>query len=223
MTLLRIIASLFVLVFVLVPLDAAALTVDDDPIAAEAVKVAADEYLAERFPEMAFRLRVRVVRVNRSAAQGETLRIRPAILDGIPRGHTQVKLLVEREGGLREAGTALIFVAHFDSVTVALRDIPAGQELSTSDVAFSWVEVTSFRGDALRSEEFRSRITAEGIVAKHGRKAGDALRVDDVRAPYAAESGEMVSMTYRRGPVVLKLNCKARESGVAGDIIRLHS
>ncbi|GIV59738.1 MAG: hypothetical protein KatS3mg043_0827 [Rhodothermaceae bacterium] len=29
-------------------------------------------------------------------------------------------------------------------------------------------------------------------------------------------------MLYRRGPVTLRLTCKAREAGFAGDIIRLY-
>ena len=222
MTLLRIIAGLFVTAIALAPMDAAAILQDEDSKSAQAVKTAADEYFAERFPEMASRLSVRVVRVSRSAGEGD-VRVRPTILDGIPRGHTQVKLLAESGGQITEVGSAMIFVAHFDSVAVALRDIPSGEEVGATDVASAWVEVTAFRGEPLRSTDFRARLSSEGLVARHGKKAGDALRADDVRAPFAAESGEPVSMTFRRGPIFLQLTCKARESGVTGDVIRLHS
>ncbi|MEX1055510.1 MAG: flagella basal body P-ring formation protein FlgA, partial [Rhodothermales bacterium] len=39
----------------------------------------------------------------------------------------------------------------------------------------------------------------------------------------AAETGDHVTLNYRRGAVQLRLTCKARESGAVGDVIRVYS
>lgn len=189
-----------------------------DDVPAEKVRAAAEALVAARFPEQAEKLEVRVVRVGGSAAGDVPLSVRLADADGLPRGHARVRLV---ENG-SDVGWALLFVAHYDSVAVLRRDASADEAIAADQIGFAWMEVTSFRGSPLTPVELREHLARGGVHAERRLRAGDALRVEDIRLPYAADTGESVVMTYRRGPVLLRLSCQAREPGAVGEVIRIY-
>ena len=194
---------------------------DDTP--ADRVRDAAEMLLQERFPAFADRLAVRVMRISGTVSETDPLRLQLAASGGLPKGHAQVRLFRETAGGLRETGHAVIYVAHFDSVAVALRDLPRGAPVSAGDLSKAWIDVTEFRGTYLAAPELAELRRAGELVAERPISAGDALRVGDVRPPHAADTGSPVTMTFRRGGIRLTLACRAREPGVRGAVIRLYS
>ncbi|QXD16014.1 flagellar basal body P-ring formation chaperone FlgA [Rhodocaloribacter litoris] len=188
----------------------------------ERLQAAAETLLADRFPEDAPRLRVRVLRTGGEIDPEAALRLRLPAGDGLPRAHIQVDVLGTEngQGGLK-TGWALLYIAHFDSVVVARHDLEAGAPVTPGDVSTAWMEVTRFRGEPLRARDFRA-LARDGAFAARMLRAGRALRKDDLRPPLAADTGEAVLMHYRRGSISLRLTCKAREPGLVGDIIRLY-
>lgn len=195
---------------------------DDDPLR-DRVQTAAEELLAARFPDHAPRLRIRVVRVSESIEDKVPLRVRFTASESVPKGHTQTRVILETDNGPVDAGWAVLFVAHFDTVAVAHRDVAAGDVVSDRDLGTAWMDVTSFRGRPMDIATLARIRRGDRFLATQPIAAGDALRQGDLRRPYAADTGETVTLTYRRGPVVLRLPCRAREPGVVGDVVRLYS
>ena len=189
-------------------------------VSAEDVQAAAERFLVDAFPEHAPRLRVEVTRVSGMAPENSNLSIKAGKIEGVPRGRTHVDLVAGRDGTWSDAGWALLLVSHFDSISVVLRDVAEGETIKPSDAGAAWMDVTSFRGDPLRSEEFAS---TNELVARRPIRSGEAIRTNDVRLPHAAQTGDPVTLNYRRGPIRLRVTCKARESGAVGDVIRLYS
>jgi flagella basal body P-ring formation protein FlgA len=189
-------------------------------ISAETVQAAAERFLADAYPEHSQRLRVEVTRVSGTAPAHANLKIKAGRFEGVPRGRTHVELEADGNGAWSDAGWALLFVSHFDSISVVLRDIMEGETIAASDAGAAWMDVTSFRGDPLPWAEFAS---TDELIARRPIRSGEAIRTGDVRPPHAAQTGDHVTLNYRRGPVQLRLTCKARESGAVGDVIRIYS
>ncbi len=193
----------------------------DEESMTDRVQAAAEALLAERFPEYAARLRVRVLRVHGSVADDARLRIRLTADDGVPKGRTHVRIAADPSAGA--AGWAMLFVAHYDSVGVARRDLSSGERIAAGDVGTAWLDVTTFRGRPLDRATLERLRAGEQYFASQPIARGNVLRADDIRPPFAADTGETVTLTYRRGPIHLTVNCRAREPGVAGDVVRLYS
>lgn len=218
--------GIYIAIFALLAGMAAEVSADgrvDDDTCRDRVQAAADALLAERFPDHAARLQVRVVRMSGSIAGEMPLHIRFTASDGVPKGHTQSRVIWETNDGPVDAGWAVLYVAHFDSVAVAHRDVAAGEAVSVEDLGTAWLDVTTFRGQPMDASTLARIRQGERLLAKKPIAAGGALRKGDLRSPYAADTGESVQLTYRRGLVVLTLSCRAREPGVVGDVVRLYS
>lgn len=194
----------------------------DDEISSEDVRAAAAALFEERFPKVFSRLAIRVVRLGSSVESAAGVRIRLNHSDAVPRGHTQVRLIALNDDTWDEAGWALLYVAHFDSVGMALSDVPQGDAVEADDVTFAWMETTKFRGEPLRPDDFRAVHSGE-LFAHRPLRSGEAIRVSDLRPAYLADTGQSVTMTYRRNGLELKLRCQAREPGIRGDVIRVYS
>lgn len=194
-----------------------------DEITSQDVHVAAVEMLEERFPTIAASLQVRVERIGSKVDDASAIRVRLNHSEAVPKGHTQVRLL-SRSGddAWMDAGWALLYVAHFDTVAIARNTIPKNDPVSDDDISFAWVETTTFRGEPLRPSAYR---TFEGshLFAARPLRSGDSIRLGDIRPAYAADTGESLTMTYEKNGILLKLTCQAREPGLAGDVIRAYS
>lgn len=195
----------------------------DDESASERVRELAESILADRFPDFASRLSVRVVRIGGRLDAEAGLTMRLPVLEGVPRGHTQVRLLRSTREGAVESGSALLYVSHFDSVVVAHRDMRSGEAVTERDVGTAWIDVTTFRGQPAGRSLIAHLGAGEPMYTTQPIASGDALRVGDLRPPHAAETGDPVTLRYRRGSIVLTLPCRAREPGAAGEVIRLYS
>ena len=195
----------------------------DDETLPERIRSAAEALLLARFPDHASRLRVRVLRISGSMADGPELRLRFTASDSVPKGHTQARVLVETSGGAVDAGWAVLYVSHFDSLAVALGDVGTGEIVTNDVLGTAWLDVTTFRGHPLDASTVALIRRGEHFLTTQPIAAGDALRRGDLRPPYAADTGENVQLTYHRGPVVLTLPCRARQPGVVGDVIRVYS
>ncbi len=192
------------------------------PANADALREAVRTVLAERFPddELA-RIEIRVKRASGDAEQVQQPRVAFRSLDELPRGAAQVRVYERRQDETRRAaGWALLYVAHYDSVLVADRTIRSGEEITRRDVRTRWVETTRFRGEPLSASVF----DGEGprFATRH-LSEGRTLRAGDVRRPYAADTGQSVTVEYRRGGLHMELRCKAREPGFVGDVIRVYA
>ncbi len=185
------------------------------------LRAAAEALLEQRHPGHAGRLRVRVRRTG-----GEIhapLRLDFPSTGRVPRGMTQVQVRTRHAGGWKKTGWALLYVAHFDSVAVARHDLRRGAAVTADNLTLSWMETTRFRGNPLRGAEAHALLAAGNVFTTRPLRAGRALRQGDLRPPYVADAGDVVTMHYRRGRIVLRIPCEARESGFAHETIRLYS
>lgn len=191
----------------------------DGDVTKEAVAEVAAELIGRRFPGFASGLQVRVVRMGGELKAAGTLSVRLPRLDGVPSGHTQVRLL----SGDQEVGWALLYVAHYDSVAVAQGDLETDRLIGPGDLHFAWLDLTQFRGKPLLRDRFLEMGTEGELYTTRRLRAGDALRAGDLRPPFAAETGSRVVMTYRKGAISLRLSCEAREPGTRGAVVRLYN
>ncbi len=185
------------------------------------IEDAALRTLAERFPDAAPRLEVRHIRSGKVPETAEALRVVLPADGGIPRGHTQVNVEARREaGGWQEAGWALLYVAHFDSVAIPTRTVRKDETVAEADLQFAWLETTRFSGDPLTPAAWKTVAAAGTVYAHRHLSEGRAVHASDVRPAYAADTGDPLTMTYRRNGFTLVMTGHARAPGFAGDIIR---
>lgn len=180
---------------------------------------AAETALAERYPEEAHRLRVRLVRTGGDVS-AEAVRLAFPPDAALPRAHTQVDVLAQGPQGWTKTGWALLYVAQYDSVVVARRSVGRDEAVAPEDLTIAWVETTRFHGEPLTAAAYRA--LGPAYFARRPLREGRPLRRDDLRPPFAAETGAGVVLHYRRGTLALELPCQAREPGYAGEAVRLY-
>ncbi len=184
----------------------------------------AEAALQERYPGDAYRLRVRVKRVEGTFDDEGGLRLDFPAQDRLPRGTTQVKLYAGSDAeGWTKAGWALLYIARYDSVVIARAALRSGDEVTPGDVSFAWMETTTIRGSLLQPGAWRALSRDDAVFAARAIGEGRIIRHDAVRPAYAAETGATVMMRFERGGLHLNLACKARETGHVNDEIRLYS
>lgn len=196
----------------------------DTAASPDPLRAAAEAALAARFPDAAGRLQVRVLRTADDAAFEAPLRVRFRALDAVPRAHAQVDVLAaDGAGRWTEAGWALLFVAHYDSVVVPSARVTRDAPLTGGDWSTAWLETTRFRGEPLAPAALRAMAADGPVYATRSLAADRPLRAADVRPAYAADTGAAVRMRYERAGLALTLSCKAREPGFVGDAVRLYA
>lgn len=188
------------------------------------VRVATQALLAERFPDEAHRLDIRVLRAGGTLDAEADFRVAFPNSSDLPRAHTQLDILTGNEAeGWTKKGWALLYITHYDSVMVTNTTLSKNDEINEEDLSVSWMETTTFRGHPLRPSDYRARAASGALYARRLVREGGALRQSDLRAAYAATTGDPIALRYRRGRIVLTLTCSAREPGFVGDTIRLYS
>ena len=213
----------FQLLFIVLLLSGAANALQHQDEEAQ-IRAVAEALLADRFPEIAPRLEVRVQRTNVTLENPASLQLLFPAEAAVPRGHTQVDVQAQQEAGNWEkVGWALLYVAHFDSVAAMRRRVEPDEAVTDADVTTIWIETTTFHGIPMRATTLQRLQRETPLYASHLLREGQTLHHDDLRPPYAADTGETVEMHYQRGPILLRLPCKAREPGFAGDVIRLYA
>lgn len=190
------------------------------PANADALRRATRMALADAFPDDLARLHIDVKRASGDAATVDRPRVSFRSLDRLPRGAAQVQVYHRANGQWTRAGWALLHVAHYDSVLVTTRTIGPGDAITRNDVDVAWRETTRFRGTPLSAAVFQQ----DGpLRADRHLQSGRLLRENDVRPPYAVDTGQSVTVQYQRGSLRMMLRCKAREPGFVGDVIRVYA
>jgi len=188
-----------------------------------AVRQAAEEELATRFPERADRMAVRVRRLGGTIDEAMPLQLDFPQRGRTPEGPTQVRVRAQTEAGQwTETGWALLDIAHYDSVWTVRSRLRAGDPVRASHLETAWIETTDLRGEPLRADAGPSQGDDAPLIATRILEEGRVVRRTDVRPPYAVDTGASVELHYARGHVAFRLTCKAREPGFAGDAIRLY-
>ncbi len=190
------------------------------PANADALHRATRAALADAFPDDVARLQIDVKRASGEAGTVSQPRVAFRPLDRLPRGAAQVQVYQRTNGQWTRAGWALLHVAHYDSVLVTTRTIGPGDAITRDDVRITWRETTRFRGTPLAATVFRHDAT---LRADRHLRSGRLLRENDVRPPYAVDTGQTVTVQYQRGRLRMVLRCKAREPGFVGDVIRVYA
>lgn len=119
----------------------------------------------------------------------------------------------------REARTDLSGVAEAElSVPVAARSIVPGEAISMADL--DWKRMPARRVN-------RTMITDPamllGMEPVRMLRPGQPMRLSDVRRPLLVAKGALVTMSMRRGNMLLSATGKAMQDGSDGDIIRLQN
>ncbi len=200
---------MFRLLALLLLLCAPAAAQDASPVAA-AVQAQVDA----RYPELAGRLVVRAERVPDEAAALDAPRVAWTDRGRAPNGPLSVAV-TDADG--RAVGRARVFVARFDSVVSVSETLKKGDEASAA-LTIAWTETTRLSGDPLTARD----LPTGTLFATRHLRAGRTLRSGDLRAAFAADIGDAITMRYRRGGLALDLRGHAREAGHLGDTIRLH-
>ncbi|BBM73534.1 flagellar basal body P-ring formation chaperone FlgA [Rhodothermus marinus] len=194
--------------------------------AAEPVDVrlrhAIDSLLADAFPALVGHLEPRLVRYQAAESDRIQLRLPPAVDD--PTGSLQVEIWTpDPRGAWRKAGWALFYVARYDSVIVARQALRRDEPVNPGALEIIWQETTRLRTPPLTPTRLRQLQRQGPLLAVRSVAAGQVLRADDLRPPYAVQTGETVWMHYRRGGILLRLRCQARAAGFVGDVIELYA
>jgi len=198
-------------------------TVQAQDAQAAAVRQAAEEVLATRFPERADRMAVRVRRLGGDIDGAGPLQLQFPQRGHTPEGPTQVRVRVQTDGGRwTETGWALLDIAHYDSVLTLRSRLRAGDPVRASHLETAWIETTDLRGEPLRTDDRPSEADDAPLIATRILEEGRVVRQTDVRPPYAVDTGASVELYYARGRIAFRLTCKAREPGFAGDAVRVY-
>lgn len=198
----------------------AALPTSAQPANADALQTATREALAASFPKALHRLKIRIKRASGEASTVDRPRVTFRSLDELPRGSAQVRVYRRQGEQWQRAGWALLYVAHYDSILVADRTLSPGTSLTRNDVRVTWRETTRFHGQPLDASIFTRH---DALYAARHLRAGRPLRDTDVRPPFAADTGQSVTVQYQRGALRMMIRCKARESGFVGDVIQVYA
>lgn len=188
-----------------------------DSVSEDAVRLATLEALAGRLPGAVDRIRVMVHRIPTHEGSGEvavSLPDHPVV----PRGRLQVPVSVDNE----RVGSAMVEVAHFDSVATLIESVSTGDSVLPASFRYVWMDVTRFSGDPLTPARLAAMADTD-LIAHRSLRADRPLRATDIGPRPAAETGDPVRMTYRRGAFVLEMACRARDRGQIGDIIRIYA
>ncbi len=216
---------MLVLLTALLPAFSMQAVASDDEDVEQQVQEAAAQAVAEAFPEVAHRLKVEVGRISSQLRGGNTgtLQVDISGSNGIPRGRLQAPVRQRTEDGAwQDAGWALLRIAHYDSVMVPTETLRNDSEVTSNQLTSVWMETTRFSGEPLHPADWEALSTQGPTYATRHLREGRALRRGDVRPPHTVERGDSINMMYERPLFQLTLRGKARQTGFAGDDIRVY-
>ena len=103
-------------------------------------------------------------------------------------------------------------------VVVPSRDIARGATIAAADLAYGTIPASNvFSGIATSMDELT------GMETRRMLRAGEIVRVDDVRHPILVTKGSIVTMTFEAPGVVLTANGRAMSEGGAGDTVTIQN
>jgi flagella basal body P-ring formation protein FlgA len=101
-------------------------------------------------------------------------------------------------------------------VPMLVRPMAAGEVIGEADL-----ELRAMRGDRLDRNAATSPSQLVGMTPARGLKAGQAVKVSEVRAPLLVTKGALVTMTLNAPGLSLTAIGRALEEGAEGDFIRV--
>lgn len=189
----------------------------------ETIRAAATQTLSGHYPERTGHLKVRVRRLQGTVDTSKKLRLRFSKGRGTPAGPTQASLHTQRsDGEWEDAGWALLDVTRLDSVATVRGRMHGDEPIPPSKLETAWIETTGLRGEPIQIDTARSRARRGNLVATRHLQSGRVLQKHDVRRPHTVDAGSPIHVVYRRGRLVFRVLCTARESGGAEETIRVH-
>jgi|SRR5579871_4077558 len=103
-------------------------------------------------------------------------------------------------------------------VVVPNRDIPLGATLAATDLAYGTIPANNvFSGVATSMDELT------GMQARRMLRAGEIVRIDDVRHPVLVTKGSIVTMMFEAPGVVLTASGRAMSEGGMGDTVTVQN
>jgi len=101
-------------------------------------------------------------------------------------------------------------------VPVLTRDIMPGDVVRRNDI--DWVRLPSTR---VSQNIVTSLPQLVGMSPRNPARAGEPLRISDMRPPLVVEKGAQVDMTFVSGSLTLTARGRALESGAIGDVVNV--
>lgn len=102
-------------------------------------------------------------------------------------------------------------------VVVPTHDIARGTVLTDSDLTYTTVATTVMGGVATSSSE------VVGLETRRTLRAGETLRVQDVRRPVLVARGSMVTMSFEAPGIALTATGRAITEGGLGDTVTIQN
>ena len=103
-------------------------------------------------------------------------------------------------------------------VVVPNRDIARGETISDSDLVYGTVPAGSVFSDVVTSPD-----ALRGMEARRLLRAGETLRIQDVRRPIVVAKGTIVTMTFEAPGISLTASGRAMNDGGVGDTITVQN
>jgi flagella basal body P-ring formation protein FlgA len=152
------------------------------------------------------------------AAAGDDVEIRPKLVGASLRpGINNVSVDVMVDGAKVASTSATVMVKSVAEVMVATDTVRQGEPITASNVTWERRYVT-------KSPDVIEMPADGGMgewVARRMIRPGSVIRSTDVELPAAIKSGDSVSLIVKCGNVVLHTTAEAKQSGRAGDTIRV--
>lgn len=103
-----------------------------------------------------------------------------------------------------------------EEVPVLVSSKEANQVIQESDVAWKKVRSQTLFGNVVRSKDVLiGKTPVRGLI-----RAGDLIKVDDLRAPIAVRRDQMITALYRNKRIVVSARVQAMQDGSVGEHIR---
>ncbi len=96
------------------------------------------------------------------------------------------------------------------------RSLSAGEEIRPEDLA--WTRVAAAPANPLRDAE-----GAIGMIARRPLREGAPIAASDMSAPVVIQAGDLVTVVYENGGIVLSMQVKAMSAGAVGEVISLQN
>lgn len=103
-------------------------------------------------------------------------------------------------------------------IVVPARDIARGQVLGDSDLAYKNVDATLVVGGTATSMN-----DLDGMQTRRVLRAGEAVRLDDVRHPILVTKGQTVTMVFAAPGITLTATGKAMSEGGLGETVTVQN
>lgn len=96
------------------------------------------------------------------------------------------------------------------------RSLSAGEEIRPEDLA--WTRVAAAPANPIRDAE-----GAIGMIARRPLREGAPVAASDMSAPVVIQAGDLVTVVYENGGIILSMQVKAMSAGAVGEVISLQN